>query len=101
MSEDSDTTNIDSRRRAAIERLKNRRSFGEHVVCFVVVNAFLIAIWAATGSGYFWPRGCSACGESASSCTGGRRSSRSRLPRRTSSVRSNAAVPPSCDNRHD
>jgi len=25
------------------------------VVVFVVVNAFLIAAWAATGAGYFWP----------------------------------------------
>ena len=55
MSEDSHTTNLDDPRRAAIDRLKNRRSFGEHVVCFAVVNVFLIAIWAATGSGYFWP----------------------------------------------
>jgi hypothetical protein len=55
MSQDSDATNIDDQRRAAIERLKNRRSFGEHMVCFVVVNAFLIAIWASTGGGYFWP----------------------------------------------
>jgi uncharacterized ion transporter superfamily protein YfcC len=56
MTEDSQTTNTDeSPRSAAIERLKNRRSFGQHVVTYVVVNAMLIAIWAATGAGYFWP----------------------------------------------
>jgi protein-S-isoprenylcysteine O-methyltransferase Ste14 len=47
--------NVDEPRRAAIERLKNRRSFGQHVVCYVVVNAFLIGIWFTTGAGYFWP----------------------------------------------
>jgi hypothetical protein len=45
----------DPRRRAAIERLKNRRSFGPHLVSYVVVNAFLVLIWAVTGAGYFWP----------------------------------------------
>ena len=47
--------NIDERRTAAIERLKNRRAFGQHLVSYVVVNAFLVLIWAVTGAGYFWP----------------------------------------------
>jgi hypothetical protein len=55
MAEQNGSTNNDEPRRAAIERLKNRRAFGQHVVTYVVVNAFLIAIWAATGGGYFWP----------------------------------------------
>ena len=37
------------------KRLQDRRDFGSHVVAFVVVNAFLIAAWAITGTGYFWP----------------------------------------------
>jgi len=37
------------------KRLQDRRDFGSHVVVFVVVNAFLVAAWAITGSGYFWP----------------------------------------------
>jgi hypothetical protein len=37
------------------KRLQDRRDFGSHLVVFVVVNAFLIAAWATTGSGYFWP----------------------------------------------
>ena len=37
------------------KRLQDRREFGSHVVVFVVVNAFLVAAWAATGAGYFWP----------------------------------------------
>ena len=42
-------------RKAAIERLENRRGFVSHVVAFVAVNAALVAIWASTGAGYFWP----------------------------------------------
>jgi hypothetical protein len=45
----------EQQRRAAIERLKNRRGFAPHLVAFVVVNAFLVLIWATTGGGYFWP----------------------------------------------
>lgn len=42
-------------REAAIARLKNKRSFTQDVVSFVVVNAFLVGVWAFTGAGYFWP----------------------------------------------
>ena len=37
------------------KRLQDRRDFGSHLVVFVVVNAFLVAAWAITGGGYFWP----------------------------------------------
>ena len=36
-------------------RVTNRREFGSHVVVYIVVNAFLISVWALTGGGYFWP----------------------------------------------
>ena len=36
-------------------RLQDRRDFGSHVVVFVVVNTFLVAAWAITATGYFWP----------------------------------------------
>ena len=39
----------------ARQRVTERRDFGSHVVAFLVVNAALVAIWAATGAGYFWP----------------------------------------------
>ena len=42
-------------RKAAIDRLKNRRGFANHLLTYVVVNAALVAVWAATGAGYFWP----------------------------------------------
>ncbi len=48
-------TGGDPEREQARKRLQIRRDFGSHVVTYVVVNAFLILIWAVTGSGYFWP----------------------------------------------
>jgi uncharacterized ion transporter superfamily protein YfcC len=43
------------RRKAAIDRLKNKRAFGQDLVAYVVVNAFLVLVWALSGRGYFWP----------------------------------------------
>ena len=31
------------------------KAFQAHASIFVMVNLFLIAIWAAAGAGYFWP----------------------------------------------
>jgi 2TM domain len=39
----------------AIRRLKQKRDFGAHLFIYLVVNAFVIGIWAVTGSGFFWP----------------------------------------------
>jgi len=41
------------RRDAAIKRIKDKRDF--HVVSYVVVNLFLVGVWAVSGGGYFWP----------------------------------------------
>jgi hypothetical protein len=49
----------------ARKRVTERRDFGSHLVVYVVVNAFLILVWAVTGAGYFWPAwvlGCWAIG---------------------------------------
>jgi len=51
----SDAGHSGGEREQAIERLKKRRDFQGHLVAYVVVNAFLWAIWAATGAGYPWP----------------------------------------------
>ncbi len=40
---------------AAKKRVTERRDVGSHLVAFVVVNAFLVLVWALTGAGYFWP----------------------------------------------
>ena len=37
------------------KRLQDRRDFGSHLVAYVVVNTFLVLMWALTGAGYFWP----------------------------------------------
>jgi 2TM domain len=42
-------------RERAIARLKQKRDFGAHLFVYLVVNAFVIGIWAVTGAGFFWP----------------------------------------------
>jgi hypothetical protein len=32
-----------------------RSEFRAHLLAYVLVNAFLVAIWAATGAAFFWP----------------------------------------------
>jgi hypothetical protein len=44
-----------SERERARRRVQDRRDFGAHLVAFVVVNSFLVFVWAITGAGYFWP----------------------------------------------
>ncbi len=46
---------VDAEREAARRRVQGRRDFSSHLAAYVVINAFLVAIWAATGGGYFWP----------------------------------------------
>ena len=43
------------RRDAAIKRIKNKRDFRNGLVIYVVINAFLVGVWAFSGAGYFWP----------------------------------------------
>ena len=39
-----------------MQRLKKRRDFHAHVLVYVLVNGFLVLIWALTGAaGFFWP----------------------------------------------
>lgn len=45
----------DPRRSAAIGRLQAKRGFQANLASFVCVSALLIAIWALSGAGYFWP----------------------------------------------
>ena len=42
-------------REQARKRVEARRGLTGHVVAYVVINAFLIGVWAMTGRGYFWP----------------------------------------------
>jgi hypothetical protein len=45
----------DTQRELAIKRLREKRAFKASVASYVVVNAFLIGVWALSGAGYFWP----------------------------------------------
>ncbi len=50
------STNEDERlREEARTRLKKRSDFHAHVLVYVLVNTFLVIIWAMTGAGFFWP----------------------------------------------
>ncbi len=42
-------------REQALKQLKKKREFLANVFAYVIVNAFLVGIWAVTGAGYFWP----------------------------------------------
>lgn len=46
-----------TQRREAYQRIKAKRGFWNHVAIFVIVNTFLIVIWALNdaGTGNFWP----------------------------------------------
>lgn len=45
----------ESEREEARKRLQKRRNLQGGVVAYVVINAFLIGVWAVSGGGYFWP----------------------------------------------
>ena len=42
-------------REHARKRVQRKHKFRGDLVAYVVINAFLIGIWAVTGAGYFWP----------------------------------------------
>jgi hypothetical protein len=45
----------DELRERAIKRLRAKAGFWTHLVVYLAVNAFLVVIWAFTGSDLFWP----------------------------------------------
>lgn len=49
------TRGDDGEREAARRRVAARRDFASHCVAYVIVNGFLVVVWALTGRGYFWP----------------------------------------------
>jgi 2TM domain len=50
----TETSTVSERERART-RVQTRRDFASHVVAYIVINAFLVGIWAFTSAGYFWP----------------------------------------------
>jgi hypothetical protein len=52
----SESTRNEVLRDRAIKRLKKRRDFSAHLLVYVLINTFLVAIWALTNPhGFFWP----------------------------------------------
>ena len=45
----------DEQRQQAVRRVRAKRGLWIHFAVYLVVNAFLVAIWAMTSPGYFWP----------------------------------------------
>jgi hypothetical protein len=48
-------TTEQGKRELALKRLKKRRDFAAHLLMYIMVNSFLVVIWAITGAGFFWP----------------------------------------------
>ena len=44
-----------SDREQALLRLKKRRDLQGHLISYLLINAALWGVWAATGAGYAWP----------------------------------------------
>ena len=45
----------DGERETARKRVERKHKFRGDVVAYLVINLFLVGLWAATGFGYFWP----------------------------------------------
>lgn len=43
-------------RKRALQRIQKKREFTSHLIAYVLVNAFLVVLWATVaGGGFFWP----------------------------------------------
>ena len=51
----SDVDESDHEREIARKRVESKRKYRSDLVAYVIVNAFLVAAWALSGGGYFWP----------------------------------------------
>jgi hypothetical protein len=45
----------DEMRDQAVRQIKKKRDFTTHAFVYVLVNAFLVVVWAVTGADFFWP----------------------------------------------
>lgn len=52
---ENETIESDDLRGLARSRLVKRREFIAHLAAYTLVNVFLVAVWAFTGAGFFWP----------------------------------------------
>ena len=42
-------------RQQAIKHIKDRKGFLAHLMAYAIVNVALLALWAMSGRGYYWP----------------------------------------------
>ena len=52
---EEERTSEEERRERAIAQLKKKSDFRAHLLAYVLVNTFLVAMWALTGANFFWP----------------------------------------------
>ena len=45
----------DDQRQMAIRRIRAKRAFWVHLSVYILVNAFLMVVWAVSSADYFWP----------------------------------------------
>ena len=45
----------DELRDRALQLLRKKSDLRAHVLAYVLINGFLVGIWAVTGAGFFWP----------------------------------------------
>jgi uncharacterized ion transporter superfamily protein YfcC len=51
-----ETTSVEqSVRDRAVKRLKKKRDLRAHLLVYLMVNTFIVVIWAVTSAGFFWP----------------------------------------------
>lgn len=55
MTEPVATSDEERLREEARARLKKKSDFHAHLLVYVLVNSFLVIIWAMTGAAFFWP----------------------------------------------
>ena len=55
MNDVSEVETTDTERALARKRIEKRRGLQGSFVAYVIINGFLIGVWAFTGGGYFWP----------------------------------------------
>ncbi len=45
----------DELRERALQLLRKKSDLRAHMLAYVLINGFLVGIWAMTGAGFFWP----------------------------------------------
>ena len=55
MPEETPATDEEQLRQAALKRIKKRRDFYWHLVTYLIVNGFMVFIWAMGPRVGFWP----------------------------------------------